>query len=116
MLQMAVIFALSSVSSLGTLPGRNTDKVGHFIGYALLGGLMLRALAGARWRGVSSRHALAAWVLSAAYGASDEFHQRFVPGRDAGLPDWIADALGAAAAVLIIRALASSRRFDDREV
>ncbi len=35
--------------------------------------------------------ALAAWL----YGAVDEWHQSFVPGRDAAVGDWLADGVGA---------------------
>jgi VanZ family protein len=35
------------------------------------------------------------------YGASDEFHQRFVPGRTADVLDWLADSLGACAFVIV---------------
>jgi VanZ family protein len=33
-------------------------------------------------------------ALGVAYGASDEVHQAFVPGRSADPADWAADALG----------------------
>ena len=33
------------------------------------------------------------------YGASDEWHQSFVPGRDADILDWLADTLGASIAL-----------------
>jgi VanZ family protein len=43
---------------------------------------------------------LLAIVLAIAYGVSDEFHQRFVPGRSSDVYDVLADAEGAAAAAL----------------
>jgi VanZ family protein len=47
---------------------------------------------------------LGAWLLSTAYGATDEAHQYFVPGRHADVADLAADALGALAAAVAIRA------------
>jgi VanZ family protein len=61
------------------------DKVAHFCSYALLGFLTSRALSRASW----------GWGIAALYGAVDEWHQSFVPMRDASVWDWIADALGA---------------------
>jgi VanZ family protein len=53
---------------------------------------------------------VAAVLLSAAYGATDEFHQRFVPGRTADLLDLAADTAGAAAAVAVVWLIARWRR------
>lgn len=36
-----------------------------------------------------------ALVFASLYGASDEWHQSFVPGRSADVWDWVADTLGA---------------------
>jgi VanZ family protein len=113
---MAVIFAFSSIPNLTATPLDVTDHTGHFIGYALLGALVLRAVAGGRRRGVTPRTAAIAWGLSAAYGMSDEWHQGFVPGRSPALDDWIADALGAAVSVLCILAAVRLRRPGNREV
>ena len=44
---------------------------------------------------------LAAFFLSAAYGASDEFHQYFVPGRDCSGFDLLADIAGSAAGIYV---------------
>jgi VanZ family protein len=82
------------------------DKLLHAAAYAVLAGLLGAALA-ARGLGEGRAVALAA-LLAAAYGASDEWHQSFVPGRRADLADLAADAAGAiagaAAAVLASRA------------
>ena len=103
---MAAIFLLSSQESLPSLPGGLTDYTGHFIGYAILGGLVLRGLAGAAWRGVTPRAGWLAVVAASAYGVTDEVHQLFVPGRSATVQDWIADTCGAIAGVLLVRAAA----------
>ena len=103
---MAAIFVLSSQESLPSLPGGLTDYTGHFIGYALLGALLLRALAGATWRGVTARAGWLAVLVASAYGLTDEIHQVFVPGRSATVEDWVADSFGAITGVLLVRAAA----------
>ncbi len=103
---MAAIFFLSSQESLPSLPGGLTDYTGHFIGYALLGVLMLRAFAGGAWRGVTPRAGWLAVAVASAYGITDEVHQMFVPGRSSTIEDWVADTLGAVAGVLLARAAA----------
>jgi len=107
---MVAIFGMSSIPNLATLPGDLSDKVGHFCAYLVLAAFVLRGLARARWDGITGGVALRAWAIAAAYGATDEFHQRFVPGRTAALDDWAADALGAAAAVIVIGVAAVGQR------
>jgi VanZ family protein len=106
---MAAIYSVSSLQDIGPLPGDLSDKTGHFGGYALLGAVMIRATAGARWSGVTGWSALGAWVICALYGLSDEWHQGFVPGRTVALDDWVADAAGAATAILATVAIARLR-------
>jgi VanZ family protein len=105
---MAVIFVLSSLPDVGPLPGGVSDKTAHFAGYAILGALVLRALAAARWSGVTWSAAGRAWVISALYGITDELHQSFVDHRTPTVDDWLADAAGAAAAVIAIALIAPS--------
>jgi VanZ family protein len=105
-IQMTLIFLASSIPDLRALPGDMSDKTGHSIGYALLGGFLLRALAGARLRGVTWGRAAITVLLATLYGASDEFHQSFVPGRSPDVHDVLADCRGAAIAVTLIGAAA----------
>jgi VanZ family protein len=84
----AVIFAFSSVPSLGT--GLGTwdlvlRKLAHLTEYAILGLLLARA----------TRRPIAAVVLTAAYAATDEVHQTFVEGRHGTPRDVAIDTLGA---------------------
>ena len=120
---MAAIFLVSDQPALPELPGRIPDVVAHALVYAVLGALMLRALAGARWLRVTLGNAALAVVLSAAYGLTDEFHQSFVPGRTAEARDLAADAAGGAAGaglvwgwgiVLAVRRGRHDRRQPDR--
>jgi VanZ family protein len=69
------------------------DKFAHFAVYGLLGTLVCR-IGRCGWRA-----ALLACVVAAGYGASDEWHQSFVPGRASDVGDWIADTLGAVVAI-----------------
>ena len=70
------------------------DKIVHFAVYGLLATLVCRL--GGGWRA-------AGWslLLVSAYGASDEWHQSYVPGRSMELMDWIADTTGAAVAIAL---------------
>lgn len=107
-IQMALIFVASSIPDLGPLPGPS-DKSWHSAGYALLGGLLLRAFAGGRLSGVTWPRAITAVLLTTLYGVSDEFHQTFVPGRSADRFDLLADGIGAALAAIAGGAAAAAR-------
>ena len=105
LLYMALIFAISSMKQppfpMPEFEWFTIDKLYHFIEYAILGGLLARAFLKAKPSVVPSQliWGLAA-VLSILYGASDEWHQTFVPGRLATVADWVADVLGSIAGVL----------------
>lgn len=113
---MAIIFGVSSLRDLDALPGNLSDKTGHFAGYAILAAAVLRATAGARWSGVTAASGLRAWLICVLYGASDELHQGFVPGRTVAFDDWAADAAGAATAILAIGIVAAVLRRRGRTV
>jgi VanZ family protein len=83
------------------------DKVVHFTAYGLFAVLLTRAIfqVGALWRSV-----LFTLVIAAAFGAADEWHQRFVPGRRTDLADWRADFIGAAGGALLFTLLHRDRR------
>ena len=104
------IFVLSSLSSPPSPPQQLTDKHGHALAYAGLALVLVRALSGGRWSGLTMAAGLQAAVTAIAYGASDEWHQSFVPGRHADLWDLAADGVGAALALGIVGAAAWWRR------
>lgn len=110
---MAAVFTASAQPAM-PLEGKTilSDKSVHLLAYLGLTIVAYRAAClaplilsvGARWE---------AFLLAVAYGAWDEIHQRFVPGRNMELLDWAADAAGALAAVLaitLVRALKAQRR------
>lgn len=101
---MALMFAVSAMPEPPPIPGGITDIGAHGIAYALLGALLLRALAMSTWQGVTWGRAAGAWLIATAYGATDEFHQRFVAGRVSDVRDLSADALGALAGILLVLA------------
>jgi len=70
------------------------DKLVHAAAYAVLGALLLLPLRNLAVPGGGA--VLAAAALASAYGAADEWHQSFVPGRDADPIDWLADTAGGA--------------------
>jgi VanZ family protein len=104
------IFAASSVSQVPALPTHVTDKMVHAAIYGVLGAACLRALAGGRWSGVSLAVAAGSVLAATAYGATDEFHQWFVPGRSADVQDLLADLMGSASAATVILAVGWLRR------
>ena len=92
----AVIFAFSSIPSLGT--GLGTwdlllRKLAHVAEYAVLGALLVRALGGSGL----------AFALGVAYAVSDEVHQHFVAGRRGAPVDVLIDSVGVALGIVAWR-------------
>lgn len=92
----AVLFGLSCIpgrrDAPALLPG--ADKLVHAVLFGILGALLARGLS----RSTSLRFAalmLTSVGLAILYGASDEFHQAFVPGRSPDVLDLLADGAGA---------------------
>ena len=75
----------------------HADKLVHVVEYSVFGFLLGRAFGAQdlfrRSRGVLF---LAVVLAGALYGASDEFHQSFVPNRDSSPYDVVADTVGTA--------------------
>lgn len=94
----ATIFVLSSQPWLPGPPGGLTDKHGHALAFGTLALACLYGLTRGVWRRVTWSTAILAALLAVAYGASDEWHQSFVPGRTADVADLAADAVGAGVA------------------
>jgi VanZ family protein len=94
---MAVIFAFSSVPSLGS--GLSFDyalrKCAHMTEYAILFVLLARAVG----------RETPAFALGVAYATSDELHQHFVRGRHASPVDVAIDSVGLAIGLLVWRRL-----------
>lgn len=94
----ALVYSISALSAppAPEYPFEWGDKISHALAYAVMFMLAVRAarLLGSD-RPVVSR-LLPAFLFCIVYGASDEIHQYFVPGRSCDIFDWIADAVGAA--------------------
>ena len=92
-----LIFAQSSFPSPEQLPRfRYSDKVLHVMAYAVLAFLFSRALNSMRrWRNRPGMLFLFGVAAATFYGLSDEWHQSFVPGRNADFGDVAADFAGA---------------------
>ncbi len=96
---MGVIFGFSSIPSR-EMPSFGVwdlivKKGGHMLGYALLALAFWFAL------GFKSSRWWLALILAVVYALSDEFHQSFVPGRNASLVDaLLVDGAGAGLGLL----------------
>jgi VanZ family protein len=88
-------------------------KGAHLTEYVLLALLLWRALRKPvknDLRPWSWREARLASLLVALYAASDEFHQLFVPTRDAAVRDVFIDTVGGAAGLLALWAIGCRRK------
>jgi hypothetical protein len=75
------------------------DKAIHSLFFATMAFLL--------WVATGKRWPLAVWLTVACIGAADETLQAYTPGRTSDVNDWIADSLGAAAALLVARRISS---------
>jgi len=99
---IALIFGLSSIHGNAIpSPFPYVDKVAHLMEYGLFGLLAGRAI---RFT-MSGRSALVTAVVTilfgALIGALDENYQRFTPGRDCDLTDWMTDTVAVALSVIL---------------
>lgn len=76
------------------------DKAHHAIAYALMAYFAWRCLRNSIKKPIIL--GLTIIVFCSLYGASDEWHQSFVIGRNSSVGDWVADTLGALLMVLLI--------------
>ncbi len=88
-------------------------KSGHVSEYALLAVLVWRLVDSYR----PATDGRSAWantrltlLVALLYAASDEFHQHFVPSREASIRDVLIDCSGAILALIFIRVAARCRR------
>lgn len=88
------------------IPSGGLDKVAHALAYAVLAGTLRWGFGPQGGRSAT----LASWAIAAAYGAVDEAHQSWVPGRLATVGDWIADMVGAAVGATLASRWIGGRR------
>ncbi len=99
-----VIVVASSQPVVLPQPIMLADKFYHYVGYLVYGMTIVLAM---RSFQLSVRQRLV-WGIAFGllFAASDEIHQAFVPGRNADVFDWCADALG----ILTAFTLAAKRK------
>lgn len=97
-----------------TLPGNQlpdlhlSDKIEHFSAFFILAVLLNLALIFQRKSFVLFKYAaLVTIVITLSYGAIDELHQIFIPGRSADIRDWLADSTGVILGVFILNLVKS---------
>ena len=93
---MGVIFWGSSIGSVPNAGGVVIDAIvhrsAHLLEFAVLGWLLLRAIGAGR--AITRREVAITLIVVTLYGASDELHQRFTPGRSSELSAVVFDAVG----------------------
>jgi VanZ family protein len=94
----ALVAGLAGATNLPAAPALpHLDKFMHFGAYAVLGLLL-----GWGWLRTGGRpHRLWLLLFALLLGISDEVRQARIPERQGEVADWMADALGAAAGLLV---------------
>ena len=100
---MGLIFFLSSLPSQEIkIDEEIPDYILHIIEYLLLCIFLLLGYTKGVEGNFTKRAYFIAVIISIMYALSDEFHQSFVPTRDANIKDIIADIIGSFLAIGII--------------
>jgi len=85
-------------------------KMGHFTEYFILAALLWRALRGTFNALPRTLISGVTFLIAAAFAASDEFHQSFVPSRTSTFHDVMIDCFGAICAVALCAMLSAMRQ------
>ena len=102
---MGVIFGLSSVpgSSLSPMEFPDAHLIAHSLLFGMLYYLVYRAFKYQSYsRFLSEFSLLVSLLLVMLYGASDEYHQSFTPGRSEELKDFMIDVVAAVVVLVIV--------------
>jgi len=103
------ILVMIALFKLSTLPGNDPflnsihlgDKIEHFIAYFVLGITFCIWIPSKKWFAKLFVYGVLVVFLCTLFGASDEYHQSFVPGRSADLYDLTVDLAGGIVAVFM---------------
>jgi VanZ family protein len=103
------------VSSIPKLPSPDIgivfiDKIAHFLEYAVLVVLALRAFSRPPISAGGYRLYLIGMLAALVYAVADEYHQSYVPGRTADWYDVLADSLGIGCGAMVYRLMGRRRR------
>jgi VanZ family protein len=105
--KIPAILVMITLFMLSTLPGNDpflnsihlSDKIEHFIAYFVLGIAFCIWIPGKNWLVKPLVYGMLVVILCTLFGASDEYHQTFVPGRTGDLYDLAVDSIGGIVAV-----------------
>lgn len=107
---VALLYVIA-IFIVGSLPGAPqvardvSDKLQHAIGFGLLAWLWCRAYARMRPEAGTRGAVWAGFIVSVAVGGALELWQGVLTYRTCELLDWVADGVGAAAAVAVYAAV-----------
>jgi len=105
--KIPAIFVMITLFMLSTLPGNDpflnsvhlSDKIEHFLAYFVLGITFCIWIPSKTWLKRTFVCSIFVILLCTLFGASDEYHQKFVPGRSCDLYDLGVDFAGGVIAV-----------------
>jgi VanZ family protein len=103
-LYACIVIAVSSIPNLKTPSVRffAVDKLAHFVEYAIFGFLTFRSFSHLKG-GIRVNLALLLSILFlSAFAVIDEYHQQFIPGRQADIADVATDLLGAVLVIVFL--------------
>jgi len=105
--KVPAILVMIALFTLSTLEGNDpllnsinlSDKIEHFIAYFVLGITFCMWISREKWLSRPFLYGSLIVLLCTIFGASDEYHQTFVPGRSGNLYDLATDFMGGVIAV-----------------
>lgn len=96
-----LIFVASAIPHIPTPLGfKGGDKVVHFLEYGIFSLLLFLAFFNSGKEYMKKNVFVFSIIIGMIYGLSDEIHQKFVPGRNCDMFDFLADGLG----ILLVQA------------
>ena len=102
---IAGIFLFAGSSAVATLSAFNPYSLLHIPLYGVLTFLLVFSILPFRlrgmWAGMATGRLVIAGLIALTVGMADEYHQSFIPGREASLTDVFLDGCGIAFTILL---------------